>query len=111
MGRDGAEAPRRCGLFLVPIDADDIMGQYKILLNELKQFNPELLLKDRLLAITKADIVDEETRMMLEKEIKKKMPKKQPIEYVFISSATGYGIEMMKDMLWARLNVNREMEK
>jgi GTP-binding protein len=64
-----------------------------------------------MLAITKADTVDEETRMMLEKEVKKKMPKKQPIDYVFISAATGYGIEMMKDMLWARLNVNREMEK
>jgi GTP-binding protein len=96
---------------MVPIDADDIMGQYKILLNELKKFNPDLLLKDRMLAITKADTVDEETRTMLEKDIKKKMPKKQPIEYVFISSATGYGIDKLKDMLWSRLNVNREMER
>lgn len=100
-----------CLLFMVPIDADDIIGQYKILLDELKRFNPELLLKDRMLAITKTDTVDEETRLMLEKEVKKKMPKKLPIEYVFISSATGYGIEKLKDMLWARLNVNREMER
>ena len=100
-----------CLLFMVPIDADDIMAEYKILLNELKKFNPELLLKDRMLAITKGDTVDEETRMMLEKEVKKKMPKKQPIDYVFISSATGYNLDKLKDMLWAKLNVNREMEK
>ena len=95
-----------CLLFLIPIDADDIMAQYKILLNELKKFNPELLTKDRMLAISKTDTVDEETRMMVEKELKKKMPKKQPIEYVFISSATGYNLDTLKDMLWARLNEN-----
>jgi GTP-binding protein len=95
---------------MVPIDADDIMGQYKILLNELKKFNPELLLKDRMLAITKADTVDEETKTMLEKELKRKMPKKQPIDYVFISSATGYNLDKLKDMLWARLNANAGVE-
>ncbi len=93
-----------CLLFMVPIDADDIIGQYKILLNELKKFNPDLLLKDRMLAITKADIVDEETRTLIEKDLKKKMPRKQPIEYSFISSATGFGIENLKGKLWNRLN-------
>ena len=96
-----------CLLFMVPIDADDIMGEYKILLNELKKFNPDLLLKDRMLAITKADTVDDETRMMLEKEVKKKMPKKLPIDYVFISSATGKNLDNLKDMLWSRLNADR----
>jgi GTP-binding protein len=93
-----------CLLFLVAIDADDIMTQYKTLLSELKAFNPELLAKDRMLAITKTDTVDEETRAMIEKEIKKKMPRKQPIDYVFISSATGYNIDLLKDMLWEKLN-------
>jgi GTP-binding protein len=74
-----------CLLFLIPIDADDIMTQYKILLNELKKFNPELLAKDRMLAISKTDTVDEETRMMIEKEMKKKMPRKQPIRVMSLS--------------------------
>jgi GTP-binding protein len=91
-------------LFLIPIDADDIIGQYKILLNELKKFNPELLLKDRVLAISKSDTVDDETRTMIEKDLKKKMPKKQPIEYVFISSASRLNLDKLKDMLWAKLN-------
>ena len=93
-----------CLLFLIAIDADDIMAQYKTLLSELKAFNPELLAKDRMLAITKTDTVDEETRMLIEKEIKKKMPRKQPIDYIFISSATGYNIEKLKDLLWEKLN-------
>jgi GTP-binding protein len=91
-------------LFLIPIDADDIISQYKILLNELKKFNPELLLKDRVLAISKSDTVDDETRAMIEKDLKKKMPKKQPIEYVFISSASRFNLDKLKDMLWAKLN-------
>jgi GTP-binding protein len=93
-----------CLLFMVPIDADDVIGQYKTLLNELKKFNPELLQKDRMLAITKADTVDDETRNMIEKDLKKKMPKKQPIDYVFVSSATGYNIDKLKDMLWEQMH-------
>ena len=93
-----------CLLFMVPIDADDIIGQYKILLKELKKFNPELLLKDRMLAITKSDMVDEETRQMIEKDFKKRLPRKQPIDYIFISSATGYNIDRLKDMLYDKVS-------
>ena len=93
-----------CLLFTIPIDADNIISQYKILLAELKAFNPDLLTKDRLLAITKTDMVDEETRKMIEKELKKKMPKKQAIDYLFISSATMFNIDKLKDRLWEQLN-------
>jgi len=85
-------------LFLIPADSKDIKTEYKILLNELKQYNPELLVKDRILAISKSDLLDEE----LEKEIKKTLPRKIP--HVFISSVTGKGITQMKDMLWDALN-------
>ena len=92
-----------CLLFLVPIDADDIMGQYKILLKELKKFNPELLQKNRMLAITKGDIVDDETRQMIEKDLKKKLPRKEKLDYVFVSSATGYNIDKLKDVLFEKV--------
>ncbi|MDR3235225.1 MAG: GTPase ObgE [Prevotellaceae bacterium] len=85
-------------LFLVPADSNDITGEYKILLNELKQYNPELLDKQRVLAISKSDMLDEE----LIKEIKRKLPKKIP--HVFISSFTEQGIQELKDVLWAILN-------
>lgn len=85
-------------LFLIPADSKDIKTEYKILLNELKQYNPELLVKDRILAISKSDLLDDE----LEKEIKKTLPRKIP--HVFISSVTGKGITQMKDMLWDALN-------
>ncbi|MDR0581440.1 MAG: GTPase ObgE [Prevotellaceae bacterium] len=85
-------------LFLVPADSRDIAHEYKILLNELRQFNPELLDKQRVLAISKSDLLDEE----LEKEIKKSLPKKLP--HIFISSITGKNISPLKDLLWATLN-------
>jgi len=84
-------------LFMVPADANDITKEYHILLNELEQFNPELLLKDRLLAITKSDLLDEE----LKKEIIPTLPK---IPYTFISSLTKTGLVELKDMLWEHLN-------
>ncbi|MFN8277411.1 MAG: GTPase ObgE [Chitinophagales bacterium] len=93
-----------CLLFMVPVDADDIAGQYKILLKELERFNPELLFKDRVLAITKSDMVDEETRQLLEKDLKKKLPRKQPPPYLFISSATQHNMEALKGLLWQTLN-------
>lgn len=80
-------------LFMVPADSKDIHNEYRILLNELKQFNPDLLDKPRVLAITKADLLDEE----LVNEIEKDLPE---IPYVFISSATQKGIPALKDMLW-----------
>lgn len=84
-------------LFLIPADADDIKRQYNILLNELEAYNPELLDKERLLAISKSDLLDEE----LKKMIKKTLPK---LPHVFISSFTGEGIKELKDLLWLKLN-------
>jgi len=85
-------------LFLIPADTKDIKAEYKILLNELELYNPELLHKDRLLAISKSDLLDEE----LMKEMKKELP--GDIHSIFISSATGYNIMQLKDMLWNTLN-------
>lgn len=85
-------------LFLIPADSNDINGEYRILLNELEKFNPELLKKERVLAISKSDLLDGE----LEKEIKRHLPRKVP--RIFISSLTGKGIRELKDMLWSILN-------
>lgn len=85
-------------LFMVSAEEVDVNAKYKILLNELKMYNPELLDKERILAITKCDIIDEET----EKQIRKHLPKKVP--YAFISSVTGEGIAELKDLLWDSLN-------
>ena len=85
-------------LFLIPADTKDIKEEYKILLNELQLYNPELLHKDRVLAISKADLLDEE----LMQEIKNEVPFEIPS--IFISSATGYNILPLKDMLWKILN-------
>ncbi|MDD2490889.1 MAG: GTPase ObgE [Bacteroidales bacterium] len=85
-------------LFMIPADSKDIKQEYEILLNELKQYNPELLDKDRVLAISKSDMLDDE----LMKEIKKTLPRKIP--HIFISSVTGKGIVQLKDMLWEMLN-------
>ncbi len=84
-------------LFIVPADSDDISKEYSILLNELKLFNPELLDKKRLLAISKSDMLDEE----LIEEIKKDLPS---VPYIFISSVTNQGISDLKDNLWSLLN-------
>ena len=84
-------------LFLVPADSDDISKEYDVLLNELKLFNPELLDKQRLLAISKSDMLDEE----LIEEIKKDLPS---LPYIFISSITNQGISELKDKLWSLLN-------
>ena len=84
-------------LFMVPADSDDIRKEYEILLNEIAQFNPELLDKQRVLAITKSDLLDDE----LIDEIKKDLP---DIPYVFISSVINMGITELKDILWQELN-------
>lgn len=84
-------------LFMVPADDDDINQSYEILLNELKKYNPELLDKKRLLAITKSDLLDEE----LENEIEATLPIELP--HIFISSISNTGITKLKDMLWAAL--------
>lgn len=84
-------------LFMVPADADDIHKEYKILLNELEQYNPELLDKRRLLAITKSDMLDEE----LMEEIEQDLP---GIPYLFISSVAQKGLTQLKDLIWDSLN-------
>jgi len=84
-------------LFLVPADSNNIREDYDILLNELAQYNPELLDKQRLLAISKSDMLDEE----LIKEIKQDLP---DVPYVFISSVSGFGLTELKDKLWVMLN-------
>jgi GTP-binding protein len=88
-------------LFLIPADSKDIREEYKILLNELKEYNPELLDKPRLLAISKADLLDAE----LKSEMKLELPK---IKTMFISSVTGEGILKLKDVIWEELNRNSE---
>ncbi len=84
-------------LFMVPADSKNINNEYEILVNELKMYNPELLDKKRILAISKSDMLDEE----LKKEIRKELPE---ISRVFISSITGEGISTLKDMIWKELN-------
>lgn len=81
-------------LFMVPADADDIAAEYNILLRELEQFNPQLMDKQRVLAISKSDLLDDELR----EEIAKTLPEGVPS--VFISAVTGQGITELKDMLW-----------
>ena len=85
-------------LFMIPADSKDIAAEYKILLKELKQYNPELLDKKRVIAVTKSDMLDDE----LKKEIRRHMPRKVP--YLFICSLTGEGIQDLKDLLWKMLN-------
>ncbi len=87
-------------LFLIPADADDIKKQYDILLDELHRYNPELLDKERLIAISKSDLLDEE----LKAELKEELDNNLPIDYVFISSVAQQGITELKDKLWQLLN-------
>ena len=85
-------------LFMVPADANNITKEYQILLGELKKYNPELLDKDRILAISKSDMLDEE----LKKEINKELPK--DITCLFISSVAQQGLTELKDLIWQQLN-------
>jgi GTP-binding protein len=113
-------------LFMVPGDTDDIRREYEILLNELRQFNPELCDKHRVLAVTKCDLLDEELMEMLREELRTitnpETPSNSPclggehesslnredlggsIPVVFISAVTGFGLEELKDVLWAEMN-------
>ena len=85
-------------LFLIPADSDDIKRDYEILLKELKEFNPELGDKGRVLAISKSDLLDDELR----EEISKELP--EGIPTVFISAVTGQGLTELKDLLWREIN-------
>lgn len=92
-------------LFLVPVDAEDVFKQYQILLNELEQYNPELLTKDRILAISKCDLADEELQKMVEKDLKKKLKAaKEEVPLVFFSSASNYNLDKLKDEIMKKLD-------
>jgi GTP-binding protein len=92
-------------LFMVAADQDDIREGYEVLLNELTQYNPELLVKDRVLAVTKADMLDDQ----LKSEIEATLP--EDIPHVFISSFTQEGIKQLKDMLWESLQKEMPVEE
>ena len=85
-------------LFMVPGDMDDIKREYEILLNELHQFNPEMLDKHRVLAITKSDLLDDELIEMLRETLPQDLP------CVFISAVANKGLDELKDVLWRELN-------
>lgn len=85
-------------LFMVPGDTDDIKREYEILLNELRNFNPEMLDKHRVLAVTKSDLLDDELVEMLRETLPNDLP------CLFISSVTGQGLDELKNVLWQELN-------
>lgn len=89
-------------LYMVPITSDNIKKEYEILVNELKQYNEELLDKPHILAITKCDLVDEEMIELIKEELKQQLPDDLPV--IFISAATQKGIVELKDMLWKSIN-------
>ena len=108
-------------LFMVPGDTDDIKREYEILLNELRQFNPELLDKHRVLAVTKCDLLDDELIEMLKEELGAPLSSPEGdtnvqqsneapsgavggASVVFISAVTGFGLDELKDVLWAEMN-------
>jgi GTP-binding protein len=85
-------------LFLIPADSKDHKKEFDILKSELEQYNPEMLQKDFVIAISKSDMLDDELKEAIAKELPKKIP------YVFISSVTGQGLSQLKDLLWNTLN-------
>ena len=85
-------------LFMIPADAKDIAKEYNILLGELKKYNPELLDKNRILAISKSDMLDDELKI----EIAKDLPK--DLSSLFISSVAQHGLTELKDLIWEKLN-------
>ena len=85
-------------LFLIPADSDNIIKEYEVLVKELEQYNKEMLFKDRILAISKSDMLDEE----LTEELRNELP--ENVQTIFISSVTGQNIQTLKDALWKHLN-------
>lgn len=90
-------------LFMVPADADDIRKEYEILLNELKEYNPELLDKGRVLAVTKCDMLDEELKGEMEVVLKETLP--EDLEWIMISSQSGYNLQKVRDVIWQKINI------
>ncbi|HYV54985.1 MAG TPA: GTPase ObgE [Chitinophagaceae bacterium] len=89
-------------LFLIPADSNDHRKEFDILVSELEQYNPELLHKQFIIAISKSDLLDDELKMAIEKELPKELP------HIFISSATNKGITELKDLLWKTLTETSE---
>ena len=87
-------------LFLVPADAENVAKEYEILLDELRRYNPEMLDKDRLVAVSKTDMLDDE----LKAELKAELDENLPVPYLFISSVAQQGLTELKDKLWEMLN-------
>lgn len=94
-------------LFLVPADAEDVAKEYEILLDELRRYNPEMLDKDRLIAVSKTDMLDDE----LKAELKAELDENLPVPYLFISSVAQQGLTELKDKLWEMLNKDPEDRK
>lgn len=92
-------------LFLVPSDAKDIKEEYHILLHELEKYNPEMLDKERLLVISKSDLLDDELKAEMNKELKKSL---KDVPFMFISSVAQQGLTELKDKLWKMLNTTSE---
>ena len=85
-------------LFVIPADSDDIMAEYRTLLKELEKFNPELLDKERIIGISKSDMLDSELR----REIESQLP--ENTECVVFSSVSGENLQLLKDRIWNALN-------
>ncbi len=88
-------------LFMVPADSDDIVKEYRILLDELKRYNPEMLDKDKVIAISKSDMLDDELKAEMKVELDKEL---KDVSYLFISSVAQQGIQELKDTLWEMMN-------
>ena len=88
-------------LFLIPADSKDISQEYNILLDELRRYNPELLDKERLVAVSKCDMLDQELIEEMDADMKDDF---KDVPYMFISSVSGLGIQQLKDRLWKLLN-------
>jgi GTP-binding protein len=85
-------------LFMIPADSDDHKKEFNILRNELEQYNPDMLQKEFIIAISKSDMLDDELKEAIAKELPKNVP------HVFISSVTNTGLSALKDLLWDTLN-------
>ena len=88
-------------LFLLSAESEDLVKQYKVLLNELKKYNPELLDKQRIIAVSKSDLIDDKAKLKIQKDISKKI---KDIPFEFISSVSNVGLVEIKDLLWKVLN-------
>jgi GTPase len=93
-------------LFLIPADADDIRKQFDILLDELRRYNPEMLDKERLIAISKSDMLDEELKAEMKVELDKDL---EGLPYLFFSSLAQQGLMELKDELWEMMNTDAKI--